>query len=98
MVLMSWTCESATRRLAGRATDLYETAPGLTAGRRAVAPSRRAAILRVALMVLGVAAPLGLTVAALYTANQGQRVLWLSGIAALAGLALVAGLAWAARR
>lgn len=97
MVLMSWTCESATRKLAARATERYAAAPvGGTMARTAERSRRRA--VRAALMVLGVAVPLALVVAAVYAGSHGRGVLWLSGIATIAGLALVCGQAWMARR
>lgn len=93
MVLMSWSCERATRKLAARATEFYASAPHTPVSGRP-----RQTVARMALMFLGVTLPLGLLAAAVYAGEHGARILWLSGAASITGLALAIGLAVAGRR
>jgi hypothetical protein len=106
MVLMSWTCESSTRKLGARAVEFYSD---LTpAEREAAKPGElevehdrghhlRAAV-RWVLAALAVAIPMGLLLLAAIEQKAGHRVIWLSVVGSLTALALVAGLASMSRR
>jgi hypothetical protein len=93
MVLMAWTCESATRTLANRVDEFYGGAPAAD-----VALPRRARLARVAVMAVGLVFPLGLIAAAASARGHGHPLIWVSVLASITGLALVAGLAMVARR
>lgn len=106
MVLMSWQCESSTRKLGARAVEFYSD---LTpAEREAAKPGKlrvrhdrghylRAAV-RWVLIALAVAIPMGLLLLAAIEQKEGHRVIWLSALGSITALALVGGLAAVSRR
>jgi hypothetical protein len=106
MVLMSWQCESSTRKLGARAVEFYSD---LTpAEREAAKPGElqvahdrghylRAGV-RWVLIALAVAIPMGLLLLAAIEQHEGNRVLWLSVLGSGTALALVGGLAAISRR
>ena len=105
MVLMSWVCESSTRKLGARAQEYYGSDPSqrddARPGKWRVRPDEGSLfrkLVRGALLALAIAIPLGLLFAAAVEQHQGQRVIWLSLLGALTALALVAGLAASSRR
>jgi hypothetical protein len=106
MVLMSWTCESATRKLGTRAVELYGD-PDL-ADRESAQPSRfklsgdrgsqGRAVVRILLIAVAVVVPLLFLFFAAVQQHQHHRVVWFSILAGLSGIVLVIGLSASMRR
>jgi hypothetical protein len=106
MVLMSWTCESATRKLGSRAIELYGD-PEIV-DRENVEPdrfklssdrgSRGRVVVRIALIAVAIIVPLVLLFFAAVQQHQHHRIIWFSILAGLSGIVLVIGLSATMRR
>jgi hypothetical protein len=106
MVVMSWACESSTRKLGALAQEFY-SGP-ITPERERERPGRWKVrpdegsllrkIVRIALLGLAIAVPMVFLFLAAVEQHQGHRLIWLSVVGGITALALVAGLVASSRR